>query len=297
MALPPFDRETWTARTARVGFPILVEFAFDRSPITYTEWDRIIVERNLGHHVLLPQYGRPAGQIGDACIRYSAATGTSVPLINLLIIRGNTRIPGQGADHYIREFCSTFLNHDVDPATLTLREKQAIIEDSHQKIFDFPDWNDVLEFFGLQTVERNAGRLDVDVDRPEPNAQNWHIGRESIAHQNLKAFIASNPNAIGLPPGSEAVKEFRLWSGDEIDVFFPVESLGVEVKTSSAGFDELHRGVFQCIKYKAVLRAQQIYRREIPTADCVLAVGGELPQGLRSVMATFNLRYFEHLER
>ena len=71
--------------------------------------------------------------------------------------------------------------------------------------------------------------------------------------------------------------------------------MAVEVKTADAGFDELHRGIFQCVKYKAVLRAQQIHDRRIPIADCLLAVGGAFPKQLQELANLFSVQCYAQL--
>ena len=80
-----------------------------------------------------------------------------------------------------------------------------------------------------------------------------------------------------------------------MDVYFNRAAVGVEVKTADAGFDEIHRGIFQCVKYRAVLQAQQIYNRRIPTADCRLALGGELPLELQEIVTLFGVRCYAQL--
>ena len=75
MSVSKLKGETWTKRTARSGFPILVEYVRNRWEITYGEWDAEIVRRGLGHHVMAAQYGYPAGAIGDACQQYADQTG------------------------------------------------------------------------------------------------------------------------------------------------------------------------------------------------------------------------------
>jgi len=98
-----------------------------------------------------------------------------------------------------------------------------------------------------------------------------------------------------LPGKQRGQKEQILWSGDKVDVYFVESALAVEVKTQDARFDELHRGIFQCVKYKAVLRAQQIHDQKVPSADCVLAVGGKLPNGLQEIASLLQVRFFQNL--
>ena len=48
MKLSVLEGDSWTKRTARSGFPILVEYVRNRREITYGEWDDEIVSRGLG---------------------------------------------------------------------------------------------------------------------------------------------------------------------------------------------------------------------------------------------------------
>ena len=295
MDLTALQGDTWTKDTARLGFPILVEYAHRRSEITYGEWDAELVSRGFGKHVHAAQYGYPAGRIGDACGQYSAKFSVDVPLINLMIVNKATRVPGEGSHEYIKKFCRQFLNRKVDPDPLSVREKRAIIERALEEIFSFPDWANVLNAFGLsETTPKPIVAAKRKRRQPDPNG--WHTGPESEAHKALKRRIAAKPSLVGLKSDHIGLQEFRLWSGDEIDVYFEQLSVGIEVKTGSAGFDELHRGIFQCVKYKAVLRAQQIHQRLIPTAECVFATGGHLPEELRDIANLLGVRYFDALD-
>ena len=289
------EGDSWTKRTARIGFPILVEFARARREITYSEWDSEIVRRRLGGHVLHMKYGWPAGAIGDACQEYSVRTGVEVPAINLMVVNKRTRVPGRGADRYILRFCREFLDRTVESSELTVREKRAIIERALEEIFDFPAWGDVLSAFGLEApaAEPSTGRPSGVRRRPRPSR--WRTGPESEAHKTLKESIAANPSLIGLSTDEIGTQEHSLWSGDRVDVHFQQAAVAVEVKPAGCSFDELHRGIFQCVKYKAVLRAQQVHESEIPTADCVLAAGGDVSKKLREVTDLFGVRIFAGL--
>src|SRR4051812_23107914 len=126
MSLGTLEGTSWTKQTARNGFPILVETARRCRPITYGEWDGEIVKRRLGQHVYALQYGHPAGVIGDACIEYAERTNSKVPPINLLVINAGKKLPGKGADRYIKWYCKEILGRRVDPRTMSRRNKLAI---------------------------------------------------------------------------------------------------------------------------------------------------------------------------
>ena len=293
MRLSTLEGDSWTKRTARSGFPILVEYARSRREITYGEWDAEIVRRGFGSHVVFVLYGYAAGTVGDACEAYATETGVPVPPINLMVVNKKTGVPGPGADNYFRRFCAHFLDRDVDPKRLSLREKRGLIDRAQEEIFDFLSWGDVLEACGLAEIEAPRTRPQ---RRRRPRRSGWKTGPESEAHKRLKQRVADDPALVGLKTDENGVQEHSLWSGDRLDVYFKRAAVGVEVKTADAGVGEIHRGIFQCVKYKAVLRAQQVYDRQIPTADCLLALGGALPAELEEIANLFGVRCYSELE-
>lgn len=294
MRLSIREGDEWTKRTARIGFPILVEYARSRRVITYGEWDAEIVRRGLGTRVVAVQYGYPAGTIGDACKEYADQTGVPVPPINLMVVNQKEQLPGRGADEYIRRFCAHFLGRDVDPHRLSDRERRTLIGLAQKEIFDFPSWGDVLEACGLdETANTKAPRSKLK--RRCPRRSGWNTGPESDAHKSFKQRISDEPILVELKTDEKGAQEHSLWSGDRVDVYFKRAAVAVEVKTAEAGFDELHRGIFQCVKYKAVLQAQQIYKHKIPTADCLLALGGTFPEELQEIADLFGVRYYAQL--
>ena len=237
-----------------------------------------------------------AGLIGDACKEYADKTGTRTPEINLMVVNKTTRIPGKGAGLYIKRFCKESLGRRVDPEELAAREKRAIVARAAKEIFDFADWEGVLEAYGLAAARSGRRRTKARPKPVRPNRKQWHTGPESDAHKRLKRRIASDPRLVGVKRRGTGEEEQWLWSGDEVDVYFKGAAVAVEVKAGNAARGELHRGVFQCIKYKAVIEAQQISEGEVPTADCRLAIGGRLPDDLRGLCERLGVESFDELD-
>ena len=289
------EGDTWTRRAARIGFPILVRHAGERRKITYSEWAEEI-EKTLKSRVNPRNLDKVAGLIGDACKEYADKTGTRTPEINLMVVNKTTRIPGKGAGLYIKRFCKESLGRRVDPEELAAREKRAIVARAAKEIFDFADWEGVLEAYGLAAARSGRRRTKARLKPVRPNRKQWHTGPESDAHKRLKRRIASDPRLVGVKRRGTGEEEQWLWSGDEVDVYFKGAAVAVEVKAGNAARGELHRGVFQCIKYKAVIEAQQISEGEVPTADCRLAIGGRLPDDLRGLCERLGVEYFDELD-
>ena len=114
-------------------------------------------------------------------------------------------------------------------------------------------WNEILRFAGLLEVTppSNEGK---------PGAGGWG-GGESDAHKALKQFVFAHPEICGAPDDCWLREtEHALRSGDSIDVMFKSKArwLGVEVKSrvSDGDTEDYFRGIYQVVKYQAVLQAQ-----------------------------------------
>jgi hypothetical protein len=83
---------------------------------------------------------------------------------------------------------------------------------------------------------------------------------ESEEHRKLKDYVLRHPNEIGAPsPPDDARKELMLLSGDEVDVYIARGGAVhlVEVKSVRSTDPDFVRGVYQCVKYRAVFKAQR----------------------------------------
>lgn len=108
---------------------------------------------------------------------------------------------------------------------------------------------------------------------------------EGPDHQRLKEFIAGNPQVISLPAGLQGIVEYALPSGDSVDVLFQNGDawIAVEVKGRQSPEADVARGIFQCIKYRAVVEAYQASQEFPPDARAVLVLEAPLPARLVSL--------------
>ena len=89
-----------------------------------------------------------------------------------------------------------------------------------------------------------------------------------------------HPEEFGAPADCTSEIEKLLKSNDEIDVWFmvPSEQLAVEVKSVRSNDLDLSRGIFQCVKYKAVLEAEARCAGSTPTIRTLLVSEKPLPK-------------------
>jgi hypothetical protein len=136
-----------------------------------------------------------------------------------------------------------------------------------------------------QTFTRSL--LDTAAKSPangESTRPSFGPGGESPQHSALKNYVAKSPASIGLPASPCGVVEYDLASGDRLDVSFSGQNwVAVEVKSLVSTPADIARGMFQCIKYVAVMKAMQVVRGEMESANAILVLQGAIPPELRAL--------------
>jgi hypothetical protein len=115
---------------------------------------------------------------------------------------------------------------------------------------------------------------------------------ESEEHKALKSYVRNHPEALKLGfSAGQAECEVELLSGDRIDVHLLNQNrnYAVEVKSIKSGWNDLQRGIFQCVKYRAVLKAQSEFG---PDADinAILVTERNLPSDLAKLARSLRIR-------
>ena len=271
-AASPIHGDKLYQRRARQAFPLLVRYALSGKPRTYTDTANTLGmpnARNL-NYVL--------GSIGQTIQQLATEWDETIPPIQCLVVNSQTGLPGEGI--------SWFLGNDVQYESLSRASKRVIVNGVHEDIFSYGRWLEVLEAVGLE-------RLVVTPVSLIDSAGNSGRGGESQEHQRLKTYVAQHPEAVELPsklaPGSI---EFRLASADCVDVRFADETniYAVEVKAAAASASEILRGMFQCVKYEAVLTAMQRIGGRTGNVIVVLALEGDLPEELVGARQVLGVR-------
>ncbi len=287
MALPEALRgTTWTARTARRMMPLLVWCAERELTIEYGQMDAELQKRR-GHHVFLPQYGHPAGAIGDALIETSERLRKDIPPLNAILVN-KSGVPGKGCDYYLSRYIDRRERTNLSPD-----ERRAMAEETANVIYRFGQWAQILDDYGLMRETRGVPALSQEGRAIRPRRSGWSTGPESAAHLALKEWVANNPRIIGSPiPFRSGRPEWVFASADRADVMFKHREgcVAVEVKAHDANEAELERGIYQCVKYQALLRAELKAERMIPNGRAVLVTEHQLPSQLRRLATLLGVR-------
>ena len=225
----------------------------------------------------------PLGAIGQALLNLGKTWGRPVPPIQALVVNRATGLPGDGIE--------VFAPSAEAFKKASRQKRQLIVRLMLNEVFTYPDWDLVLEALGLQPT--SAPPL------PPVAEVLWRGGGgEGAEHHALKNAVAQNPGWVGLRKGlSPGETEARLYSGDSLDVLFEDsrQRIAVEVKGRSAFRSDIVRGLFQCVKYEAVLNAQARVSGLALDCEAVLALGGVLSRDLVALRHTLGIKVFENV--
>ncbi len=244
-----------TPDIVRRALPILIGWAKQPSDKLRTYDD---LTRQLGYKSSFSGIGYPLGAIKEVLDRLGKETGEQIPCPNGLICSKKTSMPSEGFNCVIR-----FWNE------LTLEEQREQLDLLNNKVTSYKKWDWVLASLGLKTASFDDYEEDIQGGK-------YYGGGEGKEHKALKEYITSNPQIVGLRKGTLAKTEHILNSGDRLDVYFPNEKIAVEVKPSNAPDSDVFRGIFQCVKYKAVMEAESAIHGEFPNSKAILVIGGKL---------------------
>lgn len=224
----------------------------------------------------------PLGAIGQALITLGKSTNTIIPPIQCLVINKGTGLPGDGIEWFISQ---TAFNK------LTKSQKRELVNRQLTNIFAYPNWDWVLNQFDLEPVKSNVADI---IDK----AKKIGFGHgESEQHKNFKEYLAQNPSLLGLKVSVGTI-EYKLPSSDSIDILFTDKGqiIGVEVKSSISDTPDILRGLFQCVKYKHLIEAEQAVKNKTPDSRVILALQGLFPTELISVRNILGIEVIDKIK-
>jgi hypothetical protein len=280
------DQGTY-AREARACLVALVKHVFAHrdaplAPVTYQELAARIGRLNkhgVGHgHGL----GQVLGIMGHLLERIEGDWGEGIPKIQALVV--NKAGPLRGLpDSGIKEFWPNYEN-------LNRVEKERHVQTEQGRVAQFGSrWNQVLARLELPTVI---------IDEPTQTRGRYGSG-ESPNHRALQEWVRDHPELVGATREWAHDENYILPSLDQIDLLFrsPERCIAVEVKSrlSDSLPQDYERGIYQTIKYAAVLRAMHSAGAGESRADVssVLVLESLLPPQYRQVASRLGVKVIE----
>jgi hypothetical protein len=265
-------------KRARSALPILVRQAEARQPIYYRDLADELGMSN-PHNL-----NYPLGAIGEALLELGKSWRQIIPPLQCLVINKATGLPGVGVSWAVPGLSGY--------ASMSRGRRQALVDKELADIYVFDRWLDVLKAFGLAPMTASLSEPELSLARTRGGPA------ESDVHRLLKQYVANNPAILGLSSvATQAEVEYSFPSGDVVDILFRSRSewIAVEVKAANADIAEITRGVFQCVKYGALLKAVLMVQKHQADARAVLITEGAFPPQLIPVRNTLGVEVIDKI--
>lgn len=276
----------------------LISVALDGSVVTYGELARHIEVAAGFSKIFTPRIGRVAGSL----MRKIHSIDPSAPLINVLVVNQRDGQPSGGAGSFMAsKFNNPSLRDDDYKQRYPTRWKRYFQKAADEAYaFSAHDWSQLYgRVFGKKLTESEIERERAERSEGQEHdygagEQKYGRGGESEHHKALRLWVEANPQAIQSSfVVADAETEFPLYSGDRVDVVYrlPDRTVLLEVKSRISNDNDHLRGVYQCIKYRAVKAAMDV--REDPLIDVYLVTETEPSGRVRSLLRLHDIKHFQ----
>ena len=262
---------TRSQELVRQIIPILVGWAkYGKTDKTYGD---------LLHALGYSHYSGIGTQLGNVEIvmrELRKETGEDIPTLNALVQQDG--IPSGGFEFVYPNYNS-----------LTLSEKQVFVAGINDSAVNYPKWNWVLDQLGLQPTK-------IFTEKELEHLSTHYGGGEGKEHKAIKEFVYNHPESLGINGVIRKETEYPLPSGDRIDVYFETSDCryAIEVKPSTSPDDDITRGIFQCVKYKAVMEAIRKIGYDKYAVKTLLVAASGLSERNKKLAEALNVPYMEN---
>lgn len=124
-------------------------------------------------------------------------------------------------------------------------------------------------------------------------------GGEGEEHKAIKDFVSQHSESVGIKGVSMTKTEYPLPSGDRLDIYFELRNsdrVAIEVKPSISPDDDITRGIFQCVKYTAVMDAMRRTTNSRYGISALLVIAGVMSAQNKSLANELGIKYIENFK-
>lgn len=275
---------------------LLIDIASEKQTITYGAVKKIIEKKAGFSTIFTPEIGWLVGALMDKLWELEP----ELPILNALVVSRADGTPGQGAGPFLaRRFNQKELKDSHSKRNHVQLWRQ-YSKTAAEEVYRFPrrKWNMLHDkIFGQDMKRRSTAHLS---EQLPPGTENDGIrrgrlygpGGEEAPHKSLRLWVRDNPQSIfrGLA-NPIAATEVNLASGDLVDVVYTYSdrTIVIEVKSHTSNEADFRRGVFQCIKYRAVQTAMNA-PGDSPVEAC-LVTESRLPNAIAALLEQHGIRH------
>ncbi len=263
----------------------LIDAAKRRSSVTYGEAKRRL-ESEFEFNTIFPmKIGIPAGALMERIL----GIDSDCPLLNVLLVRQSDGMPGDGAGPFMAKYLVQAELKEPGYRNRNRQQWRAACDQVATDVYAFRDWDRIY----LRAFDERLS-ADSSPRRTERDGINHTRNGEGPNHKALRLWVRDNSGRVRRGfADSKTDTEVILDSADRVDVVYYGSSstVVIEVKSIDSDDADLRRGVFQCIKYRAVTKAMDM--RGEPQVIPVLVTQKRLPGDLADLIRRHDISHFK----
>ena len=276
----------------------LIETALDGSTMTYGAVAARL-ESESGFSTVNPRrIGRVAGELMDLIQQVDENS----PLINVLLVSQKTKLPAEGIRSYMAEYFKKPKLQKVNYIRLEPEKWQKFFDRAAAEVYatSSKEWSALYKKVfrkklsnDIVSGKRKMCQIGIEDDFGIGTGK-YGSGGEGKFHKALRLWVKNNPGKIKQSyAGARTDTEFLLESGDRIDAVYHLENQTIllEVKSRISNEVDLRRGVYQCIKYRAVKSAMDV--RSNSSIKAVLVTESDLSGEIKSLLKQNGIGHFK----
>jgi hypothetical protein len=269
----------------------LIEAALKGSVITYGE-AMLRLEKEVGFSNI-GRATRVGFAAGDVMYRIHEVDNNA-PLLNVLLVLQKDKQASDGAGWFMakRHKVEQLLNKGIREENPELWRKH--FERAAAAVYSYPDWKRLYEETFRSEFKQDTSKLSPTAPTGGRERDGIRRGRggEGPNHKALRLWVKENPEILfGGAAVLRSETEVDIPSGDRVDVVYYSKNCtySLEVKSKDSNEADLARGIYQCIKYRAVLQAMNALDR--PNILAVLVTETDLPGYLKDLAKMLEVKH------
>jgi hypothetical protein len=276
----------------------LIAAALDGATMTYGQVKQRLENEADFSTVFATRIGLVAGELMNRIQQVEA----DAPLINVLVVNQQDRLPSKGAGSFM---ATRFRNPQLSAEDYKKRHPakwRDYFERAAAEVYAYSpaQWSALYtRVFGQTLPEamiaaQRDKRHDGNEDDFGAGAGKYGAGGEGKYHKALRLWITENPHKVRrIFATARTETEFCLDSGDRIDSVYHLadRTVVLEVKSRISNDVDLRRGVYQCIKYRAVKAAMDV-REQVPV-EAILVTEAKVSGEIAALLKQHDIRHFQ----
>ena len=272
--------QTKSRELVRKIIPILVRWA--KQGLTNKTYNDLTQE--LGY-TKYSGIGKQLGYVEDVFEEFKKVTNEEIPTLNALVKSKSKNLPSEGFNYVCPQYDE-----------MSLEAKKIFVKGLDKNATEYMHWDWV-----LTALDLTPSFIDAESDETKIRTGKFFGSKgEGEAHKSLKEYIFNNPKRIGLENVVRKETEYILLSADRLDLYFELNDsskIAVEVKPKSSPDEDIMRGLYQCVKYKAIMDAEDRVHGNKTNNICILVIGGSLSESNKQIRDVLGVKVIEEFQQ